>query len=98
MYLALCTPENQHDEFLLSENLFSIHEGPTRLYVDAISREEVPRAYTEYHVLAAISPRLMIVLRSNLLPNAEEDMFEEFKNNRQILHDIDTKVHAQRSI
>jgi hypothetical protein len=34
MYLVLCTPSDPSEEFILTENAFSIHEGPVSYSVD----------------------------------------------------------------
>ena len=74
MYLALCTPSCQDDEFLLTENAYSIHEGLVSMTVDPVTGKSVMNCYAEFHVFATISPRLMIVLRNNLLPQPVEDV------------------------
>lgn len=83
MYLALCTPTNVADEFLLTENLYSIHEGPVDLLVDPDTKKITQGAYTEFHNFAGIAPRLMIVLRSFVLPVPREDANEEIRRWRQ---------------
>ena len=83
MYLALCTPANLADEFLLTENLYSIHEGPVSLFSDSDTKKMRAGAYTEFHNFAGITPRLMIVLRSFVLPVPEEDADEEIRLWRQ---------------
>lgn len=97
MYLALCTPSDKDDEFLLSGNLFGIHEGPVSSYIDMESGKETLGAYTEHHVFAAISPKLMMVLRSNLLPNPEEDSNEETKKNREMWYNTSLNMHGNPS-
>ena len=83
MYLALCTPANVADEFLLTENLYSIHEGPVNLFSDSEDKKIRQGAYTEFHNFAGITPKLMIVLRSFVLPVPEEDADEEIRLWRQ---------------
>ena len=83
MYLALCTPSGSVDEFLLAENAYGIHEGPVSCYVDPKTMKMTEGSYTEFHVFAPISPRLMLVLRSFLLPVPEEDAHEETRVWRQ---------------
>ena len=61
-YMSFCQPQNLEEEFLLTENAFGIFEGPST------EHDEVISVYTEYHNFAPISPRLLIVLRSALLP------------------------------
>lgn len=58
-YLAFCTPESADDEFLLTQNSYSIFEGPN----------SPNGAWTDYHIFAPVSPRLLMVTRSCLLPS-----------------------------
>lgn len=97
MYLALCSPSNKDEEFILSENLFSIYEGPTSLSYDMQSGESTPIAYTEHHIFAVVSPKLMIVLRSNFLPNPEEDTTEEMKQAREDMYNAMMRTHHDPS-
>ena len=64
-YIAFCTPKELNDEFLLTQNAYGVYEGPTS-----------PGPWTDYHRFAPVSPRIMIVLRSLLLPCAglQQDM------------------------
>ena len=86
MYLSICTPSSQEDEFLLTENSYSIHEGPNS-----------PRAYTEFHVFAVISPKLIMVLRSFLLPVPEEDQDPNIKEWRQKAYALNAAQHIHPS-
>ena len=79
MYLALCTPSGADEEFILTENAYSIHEGPVSFYVDPVTKETKQGSYNEFHTFGVISPKLMIVLRSFLLPVPEEDADEEMR-------------------
>lgn len=97
MYLALCTPSNEDDEFLLSENLFSLYEGPTSSFIDAESGEVTEGAYTEWHVFGLISPKLIMVLRSNFLPNLQEDSIEEVKKSREKFYNMSLNMHNDPS-
>ena len=94
MYLALCTPSGQ-DEFLLTENAYSVHEGPVSLLINPDSNEMTATSYTEFHIFAVISPRLMIVLRSCLLPVLEEDSDEEIKLWRERMYQLNVVQHLQ---
>ena len=58
-YLAFCTPETVDDEFLLTQNSYSVFEGPN----------SPNGAWTDYHIFAPVSPRLLMVTRSCLLPS-----------------------------
>ncbi|KFY32187.1 hypothetical protein V493_00439 [Pseudogymnoascus sp. VKM F-4281 (FW-2241)] len=86
MYMALCTPSEQEDEFLLTENGYGIHEGPVSGRLNPSTGEFTPTIYTEYHVFVVISPRLMIVLRSNMLPNPTEDISQDMRESRQAMY------------
>jgi hypothetical protein len=93
MYLALCTPSHQDDEFLLTENAYSIQEGPVSLTVDPVTGESVMTCYTEFHVFATISPKLMIVLRSNLLPQPVEDINDDERYMKETLYELNAFQH-----
>lgn len=93
MYMALCTPSEGDDEFLLTENGYGIHEGPVSGRIDPSSGGFTATSYTEYHVFAAISPRLMIVLRSFLLPNPTEDHIQDVREFRQTMYRLTTNTH-----
>ncbi|KAI5843704.1 hypothetical protein BZA05DRAFT_410398 [Tricharina praecox] len=77
-YLNFCTPDNpEQDEFIVTENGFGIHEGPSMHSVSIDpgtgSKKVQSGTYTEYHKLAPLSPKLLLVLRSNYLrPGSEE--------------------------
>jgi hypothetical protein len=85
MYLALCTPSAKDDEFLLTENAYSIHEGPNSLLIHPDTGERTMGCYTEFHVFSVISPKLIMVLRSFLLPIPEEDSNERIKRWRETI-------------
>jgi len=74
-FMTFCTPKDPKDEFLLTENVYGIFEGCT-----------TAEGWTDHHLFAPISSRLMIVLRSNLLPCGFEDDDEE--ERLQMLADI----------
>lgn len=50
-----------------TENSYSVFEGPSNPILRLRSGDVTPGIYTEYHNFAPISPKLMIVLRSNFL-------------------------------
>lgn len=97
MYLGLCTPSCKGDEFLITENVYTIHEGPNSLQMDVITGEETPTAYTEYHVFGAISPTLIMVLRSLLLPDPEEDSDDRTRKMRETLYQLSASQHNDPS-
>lgn len=61
-FLTFCTPEEPDDEFLLSENSYSVFEGLNSNGV-----------WTDFHLFAPVTPKLMIVLRSTILPSGADD-------------------------
>ena len=93
MYLALCTPSSPDGEFLLTENAYSIHEGPVSYFVDPVTKETKLGSYTEFHQFAVISPKLMIVLRSYLLPVPEEDADEDMRIWRKSAYEQTAAQH-----
>ena len=83
-YLNFCTPQDpEHDEFIITENGFGIHEGPTAVNptTDPITGAELAETgkYTEYHKIAPLSPRLLVVLRSNFLRPGQEQMLRALR-------------------
>jgi len=74
-YIAFCEPQSSEDEFILTDNGFGIFEGPvvydtTNLKTtgaDGSPPQLGDPTYTEFHKLASLSPRLIMVLRSNFL-------------------------------
>jgi hypothetical protein len=93
MYLAFCTTSIGDDEFLLTENAYSIHEGPNSYRINPHTGELTPTAYTEYHVFAVISPNLIMVLRSFLLSVPEEDNNEEIGDWRKTMYQLNIGQH-----
>ena len=79
MYMAVSSPAGPDDEFLLTENAYSIHEGPVSCYFDPITKRLVQGSYTEFHVLSVVSPKLIIVLRSIVLPEPEADEHDDLR-------------------
>lgn len=90
MYLTLCTPADTNMEFLLTENCYNVFEGPQTTLRDPATGEKRCVAWTNFHEFSPISPKLMIVLRSFILPNSEEDMDERIKRWRENIYKICT--------
>ncbi|KAL4919625.1 hypothetical protein BDW62DRAFT_199638 [Aspergillus aurantiobrunneus] len=69
-YMSFCQPHSAEEEFLLTENAFGIFEGPStvRKEISSCKTQTAPVLYTEYHNFAPISPQLIIILRSAVLP------------------------------
>jgi len=66
-FLSFCCPDHPADEFILTQNAYSIFEGPS----DA--------QWTDWHVFAPISPRLIIVMRKCLLQKVDEPELEKIR-------------------
>lgn len=94
MFMALCTPSSADQEFLLTENCFSVHEGPYEDLECPVSGERKAGIWTSYHEFTPISPRLMIVLRSFLIPNSAEDVNEEVRTFREEWYNKVASMHA----
>ncbi|KAF8245175.1 hypothetical protein K440DRAFT_635016 [Wilcoxina mikolae CBS 423.85] len=60
-FLSVVQPESDDDEFILTENGFAIFEG------NASWNTPTGYQFYVYHCLAPIAPRLMLVLRDNML-------------------------------
>ena len=83
-FLAFCTPIDPEDEFLLTQNAYSGIEGPSS-----------PGNWTDWHRFAPVSPKVMIVLRSNLLSSTSveegRDMIRQLEGVVRSMHlDPDT--------
>lgn len=73
MYMAFCRPENMDNssenndnEFIITDNCYHIFEGPCNMgYSDGTG--VVQKEWLSYHEFAPITPKLMIVLRCNML-------------------------------
>lgn len=85
MYMAICTPSKPEDEFILTDNSYNVHEGPTETLLDPSRGDYQPSTWLSFHEFAPLSPRLMIVLRSFLLPSPLEDISPKVKASRDRL-------------
>lgn len=68
-YMTFCQPTNADEEFLFTENAFGIFEGPSSESHYILTGKKEAIVYTEYHNFAPLTPRLLIILRSSLLPH-----------------------------
>ncbi|KAI3334202.1 hypothetical protein F4824DRAFT_502281 [Ustulina deusta] len=73
MYMAICTPSKPGAEFILTDNSYNVFEGPNTFVQNPDTGEAMESGWTSFHEFAPLSPKLMIVLRSFLLPIPEED-------------------------
>jgi hypothetical protein len=71
-FIAFCEPMSSDDEFLLTENAYSIFEGPSTETINPLTGKS-QYIYNEYHNFAPLSPKLMIVLRSHLLRSQDQE-------------------------
>ncbi|KAG6991107.1 hypothetical protein G7Y79_00057g090890 [Physcia stellaris] len=85
-FLALCTPSTAEDEFILTQDAYSVFEGP----------QSPNGAWTDYHVFAPISPRLMMVTRSVLLPNGNLEGEDSEQARLQML-EVSRSMHIDPS-
>lgn len=72
-FLTFCEPESPQLEFLLTENSYGVYEGPSDCGFDARTGKIVPGLYTEWHMFAPVAPRLLIILRSNMLSAGDSE-------------------------
>lgn len=84
MYMAICTPSEPGAEFILTDNSYNVFEGPNTFVKNPTTGEYQDSGWTSFHEFAPLSPKLMIILRSNLLPNPEEDSNPEIKAEREM--------------
>lgn len=87
-YMAICTPVNPSDDFILTDNSYNVFEGPNCFVTDKTTGTVEGVAYTALHEFAPISPKLMIILRSHLLSMPEEDANPNIKEQRDFYHAI----------
>lgn len=93
-FLAFCTSRDVNDEFLVTENSYNIHEGPNSTVLSLETGEHEVTAWSSYHEFAPITPRLILVLRSALLPNPEEDKDKRIKALRADLYEKSRSFHV----
>lgn len=82
MYMAIFTPVNYNEEFVLTDNCYNVCKGRAITYFNISTGKHVsicPR----FHKFAPISPRLMIILQSTHLPEPLEDVDPAIKRWRQ---------------
>ncbi|KAI1109281.1 hypothetical protein F5Y14DRAFT_433123 [Nemania sp. NC0429] len=83
MYMAICTPSEPGAEFILTGNSYNVFEGPNTFSQNPVTGKFEETGWTNFHEFAPVSPKLMIVLRSNLLPIPEEDSDPEIRAWRE---------------
>ncbi|KAI0156441.1 hypothetical protein GGR57DRAFT_82240 [Xylariaceae sp. FL1272] len=83
MYMAICTPSQRGDEFILTDQSYSVFEGPNNLVKNPETGKFEDAGWVNFHEFAPLSPKLMIVLRSFVLPSPLEDANPEIQEQRQ---------------
>ena len=79
-YIAFCTPQLDADEFLMTQNVYGIFEGP--------NSEDT---WTDYHIFAPVSPKLMIITRHFLM----KDGVDEDEQSRRELLEWNKSMHIR---
>ncbi|PKS09223.1 hypothetical protein jhhlp_003837 [Lomentospora prolificans] len=67
-FMALCTVANNGDEYILVDNSYNIFEGPSDFVTDPKTGKVEGFSWRQFHEFAPLSPKLIVVLRSNDLP------------------------------
>jgi Protein of unknown function (DUF4238) len=94
MYMAICTPSEPSDEFILTDNSYNVFEGPNCFAADEETGKVEGTYYAPLHEFAPVSPKLMIVLRSFAIPVPEEDANEDVKLERDSFRSEALKPYA----
>lgn len=87
-YMTICTPSNPSDEFILTDNSYNVFEGPSSFVTDENTGTIREEAYIPLHEFGPISLKLMIVLRSNMFPDPEEDAHPDVKKERDFFRHV----------
>lgn len=82
-YITFCTAAEMNDEFILTDQCYNLFEGPTHNTFCAKTGDYLGDTYLCFYEFGPISSRLMIILRSNILPEALEDMDPKVREIRQ---------------
>ena len=98
MYMAICTPSNPSDEFILTDNSYNVFEGPNYFAADEETGKVGGTANTPLHEFAPISPKLMIVLRSFVFPVPEEDAHADVKEDRDFFRSMVLDMVYKREV
>ncbi|KAH6880829.1 hypothetical protein B0T10DRAFT_495276 [Thelonectria olida] len=83
-YTAFCTPSENDDEFILTDQCYSVFEGPIHETTSALTGEDLGSSYLCFHEFGPISSRLIIVLRSFVLPEALGDANHKIREAREM--------------
>jgi hypothetical protein len=94
MYLAFVTPSDSHEQFILTDNSFGIHEGPVSFSVNRSTGEQTMTAYTEYHLLNVLTPTLAMILRHYSMPDPIEDTDPGLRNQKMEMMADQARMHV----
>jgi len=84
-YTAFCTPRKEDDEFILTDQCYNVFEGPIHETISATRGENLGPSYLCFHEFGPKSARLIIALRSFVLPQALEDANPRIRDDRKML-------------
>jgi hypothetical protein len=82
-YMAFCTPSKADDEFILTDQCYNVFEGPIHETTSVVTGEYIGATYLCFHEFGPVSARLIIVLRSFVLPQAFDDGNPRIRDARQ---------------
>jgi hypothetical protein len=97
MYMSFATPSDTDEEFLLTSNAFGIYEGPVSRSINRYTGKQTTTAYTEFHIVSVVSPRLIMILRHNLLPEPLEDKRIDKRNKKRLSLALEMQAHSDPS-
>lgn len=78
-FLSFCTPQESSDEFILTQNAYSIFEGPN-----------TSQGWTDWHTFAPINHKLLVIMRRNVL----QSIFVSDGNSEQLVEKWEKQRHA----
>jgi hypothetical protein len=98
MYMAVCTPSDPNDKFILTDDSYNVFEGPNYFAADEGTGKIQGTAYATLHEFAPISPKLMIVLRSFVIQVAEENSNADVQLERELCRSLTLDMVYEREV
>ncbi|CCC06759.1 hypothetical protein SMACR_00790 [Sordaria macrospora] len=81
--MAFCVPSNPEDEFILTDNSYTVSDE-VQVFARNVRSDRIETlARAPFHEFAPVSPKLMIVLRSHFLSEPLEDNMPGIKARRE---------------
>lgn len=71
-YVAVCTPSQARDEFIITDNCYNTYNGANSAVRDSATGRVSVGNWSSFHEFAVTSRRLIIVVRSYILPDPHE--------------------------